>query len=137
MAWVFWRGALIEVWNSIRRRLPSRVRMPSGPRLHPPEHVVLDLHVPGEVVLARLDHRARGRHGVAPALHFQPVEEGPVGLVIRGEELGTDEVAGLEIDEAVGACADRPEIGRSLTRPGALEGFEDVLGNDAAEGVGP
>src|SRR6266851_4009688 len=185
MAWVFWRGALIAVWNSIRRRLPSLVRMPSGPRLHPassrtreafsalnsqrvfldrravdqeaqrhanavvgqkrmwrlearpltvhlaprirevaedvldratpgdvdaapapllhaPEQVVLDLHVPGEVVLADLDHRARGGHGVAPALHLQPIEERPVRLVVGGEDLRPNEIAGLEIHEAVG-----------------------------------
>src|SRR4029077_18008332 len=61
--------------------------------LHPPEHVVLDLHVPGKVVLARLDHRARRRYGVAPALHLDPIEERPVGLVITREDLTADDVA--------------------------------------------
>src|SRR5205823_10154465 len=32
--------------------------------------LVLDLHVPGKVVLAGLDHGARGRDGVAAALHL-------------------------------------------------------------------
>ena len=31
----FWRGALMEVWSSIRSRLPSLARMPSAPRFQP------------------------------------------------------------------------------------------------------
>jgi hypothetical protein len=36
MAWVFWRGALIEVWNTSFSFLPSLARIPSGPRAQPP-----------------------------------------------------------------------------------------------------
>jgi hypothetical protein len=35
IAWVFWRGALIEVWNSSLSRFPSLARMPSGPFFQP------------------------------------------------------------------------------------------------------
>src|SRR5262249_2647465 len=35
MACVFWRGALMEVWNRNLSRLPSLARMPSAPRFHP------------------------------------------------------------------------------------------------------
>ena len=35
IAWVFWRGALIEVWNTSFSLLPSLARMPSGPRFQP------------------------------------------------------------------------------------------------------
>ena len=35
IAWVFWRGALIEVWKTSFSFLPSLARMPSGPRFHP------------------------------------------------------------------------------------------------------
>jgi hypothetical protein len=35
MAWVFCRGALIEVWNTNFSGLPSLARMPSPPFFHP------------------------------------------------------------------------------------------------------
>ena len=35
MAWVFWRGALIEVWKTMRRRLSPFARRPSPDRRHP------------------------------------------------------------------------------------------------------
>ena len=35
IAWVFWRGALIEVWNSSFKRLPSLTRTPSEPLAQP------------------------------------------------------------------------------------------------------
>src|SRR4029450_843127 len=35
MACVFWRGALMEVWNRSFRRLPALTPMPSAPRLYP------------------------------------------------------------------------------------------------------
>ena len=38
--------------------------------LQPLEDLVLDLQVPGEVVLAGLQHRARRRDGIAAALHL-------------------------------------------------------------------
>src|SRR5262249_4865248 len=51
------------------------------------------------------------------------------------------EVAGPEVDEAVGAGADRLQIGWGLTRLVALEGLEQMLGDDhpprPAEGVEP
>ena len=50
--------------------------------LHALEHLVLDLQVPGVVVLAGLQHRARRRGGVAAALHLDRVEEGPVRHVV-------------------------------------------------------
>src|SRR5262249_52514284 len=35
-AWIFWADALVAVWKSILRRLPSRARTPSAPRFQPP-----------------------------------------------------------------------------------------------------
>src|SRR5206468_30070 len=105
--------------------------------LHSLEQLVLDLHVPGEIVFPRLHDGARGRDGVAPTLHLQAVEEGPVRLVITLEDLGADDVAGLEVDDAVRACADRLEVGRRLARPCPLEGREDVLGDDAPKRARP
>src|SRR5262249_55062084 len=43
------------------------------------EDLVLDLHVPSVVVLTCLDHSARGRYGIAAALHFNRVEIRPIG----------------------------------------------------------
>ena len=74
------------------------------------EDLVLDLHVPGIVVLAGLDHRARRRHRVAPALHFDRVEIGPVGYMVRGIALALDEITGLEVDKPVGTGSHRLEI---------------------------
>ena len=109
--------------------------------LHALEDLVLDLQVPGVVVLAGLDDRARGRDRVAAALHLDGVEVRPVGHVVVRVELAPDDVAGLEVDEPVGAGADRLQVGRRLARLAALEGLEQVLGDDhavdAAEGVGP
>ena len=39
-------------------------------RLEALQLLVLDLHVPGVIVFARLQHGARGRDGVAAALHL-------------------------------------------------------------------
>ena len=52
--------------------------------LHALEDIVLDLHVPGVVVLCGLDHGARRRDGITTALHLDGVEEGPVRLVVVG-----------------------------------------------------
>src|SRR5207249_6391776 len=73
---------------------PGDVETALAALLHPPEHVVLDLHVPGEVVLAGLDHRALGGHGAAAALHLEPIEERPVRFVIPEENPGATEDAG-------------------------------------------
>ena len=80
------------------------------------QDLVLDLHVPGEVVLAGLQHRARRRDGVAAALHLDRVEVRPVRHVVVGIDLAADHVARLEVDEHVGAGADRLEVGRRLAR---------------------
>src|SRR5262249_61559708 len=60
------------------------------------------------------------------------VEEGSVGDVIAGIDLGLEYVARLELDEPVRTGADWLEIVRRLARFGALVGFEDVPGDDRA-----
>ena len=109
--------------------------------LQPLQDLVLDLQVPGEVVLAGLQHRARRRDGVAAALHLDGVEERPVGLVVVRVDHARHHVARLEVLELVGAGADRLEVGRRLARLGAGVVGEQMLGNDAAgggdKGVGP
>ena len=112
-----------------------------APLLEPTQDVVLDLHVPGVVVLACLEHCARRRGRIAAALHLQRVEERPVGDVVAGVHLGADQVARPEVDEAVGPGADGLEVGGGFARLRASERLEEVLWDDhapvAAEGVGP
>ena len=79
------------------------------------EQLVLDLEVPGEVVLAGLDHGPRGRYRVAAALHLHPIKERPVPLVIAGEDLAANDVTRLELDTAIGAGPHGREIGRRLS----------------------
>src|SRR5262249_34545627 len=96
------------------------------------ELLVLHLHVPGEVVFARLDHGARRAHRVAAALHLDLVEEGPVRDVIVRVDLTADDIARLEIDKLEGARSHGLEVCRRLARLVALEGLEEVLWNDLA-----
>ena len=109
--------------------------------LQPLEDLVLHLHVPGEVVLAGLQHGARGRHRVAAAFHLDGVEVRPVLHVVVRVDLALHHVARLEIDEQIGAGADRRQVRRRLAGLGALVRFEQVLGDHHAsgadEGVGP
>src|SRR6266850_1247459 len=100
--------------------------------LHALEVLVLDLEVPGEVVLAGLDDGAGRRVGVAAALHLDGVEVRAVGHVIGRVQLALDHVARLEIHEAIGPGADRLEVGRRLARLVALELAEQMLGEDHA-----
>ena len=97
------------------------------------EDLVLDLHVPGEVELAGLQHGARRRDRVAAALHLDGVEVRAVlDVVVRVDHAG-HHVARLEVLEHVGAGADRLEVGRRLARLGADVVGEQVLGNDHAQ----
>ena len=103
--------------------------------------LVLDLHVPGKVVFAGLQHGPRRRDGIAAALHLDRVEMRlVVHVVVRIDHAG-DHVARLEVLEHVGAGADRLEVGRRVARLGAHIVGIQVLGDDHAlgadEGVGP
>ena len=70
--------------------------LPRGPDVDPAlaalleaaQDVVLDLHVPRVVVLARLEDGARRRDRVAAALHLEGVEEGAIGHVVGRVDLG-------------------------------------------------
>ena len=75
---------------------------------------VFHLHVPGIIIFAGLQHRARGRHRVAAALDFHRVEMRPVGDMVVGIELGADDIARLEIDEQIRTGAHRFQVGRRL-----------------------
>ena len=114
---------------------------PLAALLQPAEDVVLGLHVPRPVELPGLEHGPRGRDDVAAALHLHGVEERAVRDVVARIELRPDRVARLEVAVAVGARADRLEVGGRLAGPAAPEPFEHVLGDDhaavPAEGVGP
>jgi hypothetical protein len=74
------------------------------------------------VVLAGLEHRARRRDGVAASLDLDRVEEGPVGDVIVGIQLGLEEVARLEVDEPVRARPHRRGCSAPARRAPRLEG---------------
>src|SRR5215469_13833017 len=99
----------------------------------PDEDLVLDLHVPRVIVFAGLNDRARRRHGVAAALHLDHVEIGPVGDMISGVALASDEVARFELDEPVRAGSYRLQVCRSIARIRAFVGLEQMFWNDHAE----
>ena len=107
----------------------------------PEQDFVFDLHVPGIIIFAGLQHRARGRYRVAAALDFQRVEMRPVGDVVVGVALGQHHVARLEIDEHVGAGADRLQIGRRVARFAADVIRKQMFWEDHAvgadKGIGP
>ncbi len=84
--------------------------------LHALEDLLLHLHVPGKVVFAGLQHRARGGHRIAAALDLDRVEMRLVLDVIVGIALRADHVARLELDEPVRAGADRLQIARRFAR---------------------
>ena len=109
--------------------------------LEPLQHLVLDLEVLAEVVVARLQHGAGGRHGVASALELDRVEIGPRRPVVSLEADAAHHVAGAELDEFVGAGADRREVGGRVARLRPHVVGVDVLGQQHAvaahEGVGP
>src|SRR5262249_23307228 len=96
------------------------------------ENLVLDLHVPGVVELAGLQHGARGGGRIAAALHLDLIEEGPIGHVVGGIELAANDVAGLEVDKPVGSGPDGLQVGRRLARLVTLEDLEEMLGDDHA-----
>jgi hypothetical protein len=56
--------------SAIRDRDPSL-----APFLEPLQDLVLNLHVPGVVVFARLQDSTGGRYRIAATLHLDPVEE--------------------------------------------------------------
>ena len=105
---------------------------PLAALLQPPQDIVLHLDVPGEVELAGLQHGPGRRGGVPAALHLDRVEERPVGRVVVGVDVAAHDVARPEVDELVGPGADRLEVGRRLPALGALEGLEQMLGDDGA-----
>ena len=90
------------------------------------EDLVLHVDAPGVVVLSGLEHRARGRHGIAAALHLDRVEVRTMRDVVGRIDLGVQDVARFEIAEPVRPGPDRPEIRRRLARPAAPERLEDV-----------
>ena len=98
--------------------------------LDPPQHLLLDQHVVGEVVLAGLQHRARRAHRVAAALDLEAVEEGPVRHVVGLVDLGADQVARPELGEPVGPGA-RPRgiMPIGLAGPRALDGSKTWRGS--------
>ncbi len=120
---------------------PKILAWPLPPVFEALQQFVLDLHVPGEIVFAGLQHRPRRRHRIAAALHLDRVEIGAVRHVIVRVDLAADDVARLEVDEHVRTGADRREICRRLARAGALVLFEQVLRDDrvarADKRVGP
>ena len=105
------------------------------------QDLVLDLQVPGEVEFAGLQHGARRRDRIAAALHLDRVEIGPVRHVVVVVDLAAHHVARLEVDELVGAGADRLEVGRGVARLRADVVGVQVLRDDHAahadESIGP
>src|SRR5262249_25051757 len=81
-----------------------------APLLEAQKDVVLDLDVPGEVVLTRLEHGTRGGCRVPAALHLDGVEERPVSYVIARVDLPANDIARPEVHETVRTGSDRLEI---------------------------
>ena len=123
----------VAAWRDLR---PSLAAL-----LESQQDFVLDLHVPSVVVLPGLEDGTCRRHRVATALHLDRIEEGLVADMIFWIDLTPHHVARLEFDKAVGAGADRLQVGRRLARFRALEVREQVLGDQHAaranKGVGP
>src|SRR4029453_4153057 len=92
--------------------------------------LVLNLQVPRVVVLAGLQHGARGRDGVAAPLHLDRVEVRPVGQVEIRIELAPHEVAWRKRDKPIRTGADRLEVGRCIARLVPFVSFEQVLGDE-------
>src|SRR5438046_2544472 len=92
MACVFWRGALIDVWNSILSRLPSRARMPSAPRFDARSLAVDLLSRVREVELNELGGAGRG-HEYAP---LPALLESSQNVVLRLDVPGEIVFAGLQ-----------------------------------------
>src|SRR5262249_50169750 len=80
-----------------------RPRRASSPPLHAS-------HPRGVVVFARLQHGTRGRHCIPAALDLDGVEEGTAGHVVVGIHLALEQIAGLELDEAIGPGAHGLEV---------------------------
>src|SRR5207247_10863817 len=99
------------------------------------EDSVLPLHVPCVVVLACLEHGTRRRDRVAATLHLDLVEERPVGLVIARVELAPNDVTGFEVHESIGTGPHRLEVRRRLARLAALEGVEEMFGDEHPRGA--
>ena len=125
-------GSVLLSWMCSMKPASLMIDAALAALLQAREDLVLDLHVPGEVELAGLQHGARRRHRVAAALHLDGVEVRPVlDVVVRVDHAG-HHVARLEVLEHVGTGADRLEVGRRLARLGADVVGEQVLGNDHA-----
>src|SRR5262249_6247296 len=75
---------------------------------------VLDLHIPGIVVLAGLNHRARRRYGVAAAFHLDRVEIRPVGDVVGRIAFALYQIARRELDKPVRTGSHRLHVRWSL-----------------------
>src|SRR5215468_9387325 len=67
-------------------------------------------HLRGVVVLAGLQHGARGGHRIPSAFDLDGVEEGAAGHMVVGIDLALEQIAGLELDEAIGPGAHGLEV---------------------------
>src|SRR5262249_29247674 len=75
-----------------------------------------------------------GGGGVAPALDVDAVEEGTVGYVVCGVDLGADHVARLELDQLVGTRPDGLHHADVLAGGLPLDRGEDVTRQQAVAG---
>ena len=97
------------------------------------EDIVLDVSdLCRVVILAGLQHGARRGNRVASALDLHRVEERSIGDVVGRIDFGLQQIAWLEIDEAVRPGPNRLEVVRRRPRPGASIWLEDMPRDDIA-----
>jgi hypothetical protein len=112
------RVGLVEV-----KLLDARARRRHQVALSAPhdllEHLRLDLQVPGVIVLARFEDRARSRDGVATALDLDPIERRLVRLPIVWVDRVGDQVAGPKVFHHEGTGPERLQVERRVAGIGA------------------
>src|SRR6516225_11977388 len=94
--------------------------------LEPLEDLIFDLHVPGIVVLAGLQHSASRRNGIAAALHLDGVKVRLIRHMIVRIEFASHDVSRIENDELIRTGADWLEVSRRIARFVALVSFEQM-----------
>src|SRR4030095_10992143 len=103
----------------------------------PLHDVLIDLGVPGEIELARLEHSSRCGDGISASLQLHRVEEGPVGHVIVRIDLVAHHIPRLEFDDLVRPRAYRLEVIWRIARVLPCVLGEEMPGQNQTPSPGP
>jgi hypothetical protein len=96
------------------------------------QYLRFHLHVPGIVELAGLQHGACGGCGIPAPFELHAIKEGAVAPMVGGIALVQGDIAGLEVDHFVWACADGLQIVGGVAGLGPCVRADQVLGEDLA-----